>query len=85
MSPSRAAAASPPGWTNYGAAIAAVVAEDWEIARYACSLISIKYVTLPVVFDADAAMVVGSTLSAARLPATTSSPPSPARILPATT
>jgi hypothetical protein len=51
-------------WLYYGTPIAGVVAEDWETARYACSLIEIEYNTpLPVVFDADAAMDPSSPLS----------------------
>ena len=40
-----------------------MVAEDWEIARYACSLIKIEYNVLPVVFDLEAAMLPTSPLS----------------------
>jgi hypothetical protein len=51
-------------WTNMGVAIAGVVADDFEIARYACSLINITYNTpLPVVFDADQAILASSPLS----------------------
>jgi len=50
-------------WTQYGIPVAAVCAEDWEIARYACSLIDIEWGALPVVFDADDAMDPGSPLS----------------------
>jgi CO/xanthine dehydrogenase Mo-binding subunit len=51
-------------WWCYGAPIAAVVADDWETARYACSLIKIEY-TAPKtnIFDADAAMAPGAPLS----------------------
>lgn len=51
-------------WWAYGSPIAAVVATDWEIARYACSLIKIEYNTpKPVIFDADAAMSSNAPLS----------------------
>ena len=51
-------------WTNYGVAVAGVVAEDWETARYACSLIKIEYNDpLPVVYDADVAISPSSPLS----------------------
>jgi CO/xanthine dehydrogenase Mo-binding subunit len=51
-------------WTNYGVVIAAVVATDWETARWACNLITVTYnAPLPVVFDADAAMSASSPLS----------------------
>jgi hypothetical protein len=51
-------------WLNYGVMIAGVVAEDWETARYACSLINIEYNTpLPVVYDPDLAMLASSPLS----------------------
>jgi len=51
-------------WTSKGTPIAAVVAEDWETARYAVGLLKIEYTaTLPVVFDADGAMAANSPLS----------------------
>jgi CO/xanthine dehydrogenase Mo-binding subunit len=51
-------------WTNYGVAIAAVVADDWEIATWACNLITVEYAApLPVVFDTEAAMDPSSPLS----------------------
>jgi len=50
-------------WTSYGVPIVAVVAEDWETARWACSLVKVEVTSLPVVNDADAAMASGSPLS----------------------
>ena len=51
-------------WTYYGAIIAGVVAEDWETARYACSLIKVDYNTpKTVVFDADKAMLASSPIA----------------------
>lgn len=55
-------------WFSYGAPIAGVVAEDWETAQYACTLINVTYVTLPVVFDADAAASPSSPLSGKSAP-----------------
>jgi CO/xanthine dehydrogenase Mo-binding subunit len=36
-------------WTNYGVMVAGVVADDWDTAEYACTLIKIEYDSLPVV------------------------------------
>jgi len=48
---------------NYGAAIAVVVADDWDTARRACGLITVTYETLPVVYDPDEAIKPNSPLS----------------------
>lgn len=54
-------------WLNYGYPIVAVCAEDWETARYACSLVEVEYAApLPVVYDADDAMDPASPLSGRR-------------------
>lgn len=48
---------------NYGAAIAVVVADDWDTARRATALINVTYETLPVVYDPDEAIKPNSPLS----------------------
>lgn len=50
-------------WTNYGVAIAAVCADDWDTAEYACTLIKIEYDVLPVVGTITQALNPSSPLS----------------------
>jgi CO/xanthine dehydrogenase Mo-binding subunit len=62
-------------WTNYGAAIAAVCAEDWDTAEYAATLIKIEVNALPVV----------ATWAQALNPSTPNSGKSTANVVPGST
>lgn len=54
--------------TFVGDSVAAVVAEDWNIAEEAARAIRVKYEPLPAVFDTEAAIEESSPMSALHLP-----------------
>jgi len=51
-----------------GDAVAAVAAEDWNIAEEAARAIRVKYDVLPAIFDPEAAAQPGATIAVADLP-----------------
>jgi len=51
-----------------GDAVAAVAAEDWNIAEEATRAIRVKYDVLPAIFDAEAAAQPGATIAVVDLP-----------------